>query len=183
VAAGVPPAFHRGSAVYGLNYLAGLPRLGLKNKPKGLMKKYITYAMGALFATIAVSIAAPDKDTMMEKEKAAWQAFKDKKSDEFNKLLSPNFMAVYSDGIQTKQKEIDSMQKWDLKSFALSDFNLVMTDADTALMTYHVKVEGTADGKDASGDYNAGSIWQMKKGEWHPIFHTNMKEEKPAATQ
>jgi len=145
------------------------------------MKKYITYAMAALFATIAVSIAAPDKDAMMEKEKAAWQAFKEKKSDEFKKLLSPNFMAVYSDGIQTKQKELDSMQKWDLKSFSLSDFNLVMTDPDTTLVTYHVKVEGTMEGKDMSGDYNAGSIWQMKKGEWHPIFHTNMRQE--AATK
>ena len=37
------------------------------------MKKYITYAMTALFATIAVSIAAPDKDAMTAKEKAAWQ--------------------------------------------------------------------------------------------------------------
>jgi hypothetical protein len=145
------------------------------------MKKYITYAMTVLFATIAVSIAAPDKDAMVAKEKAAWQAFKDKKSDEFKKLLSADFMGVYADGIQTKQKEIDSMQKWEMKSFDLSDFNLVMTDKDTALVTYHVKVEGTADGKDASGTYNAGSIWQMKNGEWHPIFHTNMKEEKPAS--
>ena len=47
------------------------------------MKKYITCAMTAFLATIAVSIAAPDKDAMMAKEKAAWQAFKDKKSDEF----------------------------------------------------------------------------------------------------
>ena len=137
--------------------------------------------MAALFATIAVSIAAPDKAAIEAKEKAAWQTFKDKKSDEFKKLLSPNFMAVYSDGIQTKQKEIDSMQKWDLKSFALSDFNLVMTDPDTALVTYKVKIEGTMEGKDMSGDYNAASIWQMKKGEWHPIFHTNMKEEKPSS--
>jgi hypothetical protein len=149
------------------------------------MKKYITYAMTALFATIAVSIAAPDKDAMMAKEKAAWQAFQDKKSDEFKKLLSPDFMAVYSDGVQTKQQEIDSMQKWDMKSFSLSDFKLVMTDADTAVVTYQVKVEGTADGKDASGNYNAGSIWQMKNGEWHPIFHTNIKQEAAAkpATQ
>ncbi len=145
------------------------------------MKKLICYTIITSFAAIAVSIAAPDKDAMMEKEKAAWQVFKEKKSDEFKKLLSPNFMAVYSDGIQTKQKELDSMQKWDLKSFSLSDFNLVMTDPDTALVTYHVKVEGTMEGKEMSGDYNAGSIWQMKKGEWHPIFHTNMKQE--AATK
>jgi len=144
------------------------------------MKRYITCTIAAFFAMIAVSIAGPDKDAMMAKEKAAWQAFKDKKSDEFNKLLSPNFMGVYSDGIQNKQQEIDSMKNWDMKSFDLSDFNLVMTDKDTALVTYHVKVEGTADGKDASGTYNAGSIWQMKNGEWHPIFHTNMKQEAAA---
>ena len=146
------------------------------------MKKYMTYAMTAFFATIAISIAAPDQDAMMTKERAAWQAFKDKNGDEFKRLLSPNFMGVYSDGIQTKQQEIDSMKKWDMKSFALSDFNLVMTNADTALVTYQVKVEGTEEGKDASGTYNAGSIWQMKNGEWHPIFHTNSRVEAATAT-
>ena len=30
-------------------------------------------------------------------------------------------------------------------------------------------------GKDASGNYNAGSVWQMKNGEWHAIFHTTLK--------
>ena len=89
-------------------------------------------------------------------------------------------MAVYADGIQTKQQEIDSMKKWEMKSFALSDFNLVTTDANTALVTYQVKVEATVEGKDASGTYNAGSIWQMKSGEWHPIFHTNIKQEAAA---
>jgi hypothetical protein len=144
------------------------------------MKKYMTYAVTALFATIAVSIAAPDQDTMMKKEKAAWQAFKDKKTDEFTKLLSSNFMAVYADGIYNKQQEIDSMKKWDMKSFALSDYKLVMTDADTALVTYTVMVEGTADWQDASGNYNAASIWQMKNGGWHPIFHTNIKQQAAA---
>jgi hypothetical protein len=144
------------------------------------MKKYLAYAMTALFATIAVSIAAPDKDTMMEKEKAAWQAFKDKKSADFKKLLSADMMAVYSDGIQTLQKELDSMQKWDMKSFSFSDFNAVFPDADTATLTYKVKVEGTVEGKDASGTYNAGSVWRMKNGEWRAVFHTNMKEEAAA---
>jgi len=122
--------------------------------------------MTAFFATIAISIAAPDKGAMMTKEKAAWQSFKDKKTDEFTKLLSPDFMAVYADGIQTKQQEIDSMKKWDMKSFALSDFNLVMTDASTALVTYQVKVEATVEGKDASGIYKrrvdlANEEWRM----------------------
>ena len=145
------------------------------------MKKYITYAMTAFFATIAVSIAAPDKDAMIAKEKAAWQSFKDKKSDEFKKLLHADFMSVYADGIQTQQKEIDSMNTWDLKSFSFSDVNVVFPDADTATITYKVTIEGMSGGKDASGTYNAGSVWRKHKGEWHPIFHTNTKEEKPAS--
>ena len=140
------------------------------------MKKYITYAMTALFATIAVSIAAPDKDAIMAKEKAAWQAFKDKKSDDFKKLLSADFMGIYAAGFYPLQKELDAIQQWDMKSFSFSDFNLVMTNADTAVVSYKVKVEGTYQGKDASGDYNAASIWQMKKGQWRAIFHTDVKE-------
>ena len=145
------------------------------------MKKYITYAITAFFATIAVSIAAPDKDAIMTKEKAAWQAFKDKKSDEFKKLLSAGFMGVYSDNIYTVQKQIDDMQKWDMKSFSFTDMNVVFPDADTATITYKVMVEGTYGGKDVSGNYNAGSVWRKHNGVWHAVFHTDMKEEKPSS--
>jgi hypothetical protein len=145
------------------------------------MKKYITYTMTAFFATIAVSIAVPDKDAIMAKEKAAWQTFKDKKSDEFKKLLSADFMGVYSDDIYTLQKQMDGMQKWDMKSFAFTNMNVVFPDADTATITYKVMVEGTFGGKDASGAYNAGSVWKKQKGEWHVVFHSDMKEEKPSS--
>ena len=137
--------------------------------------------MAAFFATIAVSIAAPDKDAMMTKEKAAWQTFKDKKSDEFKKLLSADFMGVYSDDIYALQKQVDAMQKWDMKSFSFTDMNVVFPDADTATITYKVMVEGTYGGKDASGTYNAGSVWKKHKGEWHAVFHSDTKEEKPSS--
>jgi hypothetical protein len=144
------------------------------------MKKYITYTITAFFAMIAVSISAADKAAIEAKEKAAWQTFKDKKSDEFKKLLSPNFVGVYSDGIYNLQKQVADMQKWDMKSFSFSGTNVEMTDADTAVISYKVKIEGTNEGKDASGAYHCGSIWQMKNGEWHAIFHTNVKEETAA---
>ena len=144
------------------------------------MKKYITYAMTALFATIAVSIAAPDKEAMMAKEKAAWQAFKDKKSDDFKKVVDKDFRGVYAEGISDMQKELSDMQKWDMKSFAISDYTAFSDEKDVIVTTYTVKVEGTFEGKDASGTYNAGSVWKMEKGAWLAIFHTNVKKEKPA---
>jgi hypothetical protein len=144
------------------------------------MKKLMIYTMTALFATIAVSVAAPDKDAMMAKEKAAWQAFKDKNAADFKKVVAADFLGVYAEGISDMKKELDDMQKWDMKSFAISDYTAVASGADTMISTYKVTVEGTYDGKDASGTYNAGSVWKMKKGAWQAIFHTNVKEA-PAA--
>jgi hypothetical protein len=144
------------------------------------MKKLMIYTMTALFATIAVSIAAPDKDAMMAKENAAWQAFKDKNAADFKKVVAADFLGVYAEGVSDMKKEVDDMQKWDMKSFAISDYTAVASGADTMMSTYKVTVEGTYDGKDASGTYNAGSVWKMNKGAWQAIFHTNVKVESAA---
>ena len=136
--------------------------------------------MTALFATIAVSIAAPDKDAIMAKEKAAWQAFKDKNAADFKKVVDKDFRGVYAEGVSNMEKELSDMQKWDMKSFAISDYSAFSDEKDVIVTTYTVKVEGTFEGKDASGTYSAGSVWKMEKGVWMAIFHTNVKEEKPA---
>src|SRR5437763_11810926 len=110
----------------------------------------MSYTMVALLATVAISIASPDKDAMMAKEKAAWQAFKDKKSDDFKKVVHADFRGVYAEGISDMQKELDDMKKWDMKSFTISDYNVISVGADTVMSAYRVVVEGTYDGKDAS---------------------------------
>jgi len=140
------------------------------------MKRLITYATVALLATVAISTAATNDTAMLEKEKAAWQAFKDKKQDDFKKVLSANLMAVYAEGFSDMQKELADMQKWDMKSFAISDYKVTSAGSDTVVTTYKVVVEGTYDGKDQSGTYNAGSVWKKQNGEWQAIFHTNVKE-------
>jgi hypothetical protein len=145
------------------------------------MSKHITYAMTLLFATAALTFAAPDKDAMIAKEKAAWQAFKDKKADDFKKVVSADVVAVYAEGMMNMQGELDTMKKRDMKSFSLSDFNVVTPDADTVVISYKAKVESTTDGKDDSGDYNCGSIWHLKNGQWQAIFHADMKAEAAAA--
>jgi hypothetical protein len=147
---------------------------------KDIMKKYISYTMIALLATVAVSTAATNEDAMMEKEKAAWQAFKDKKPDDFKKVVSAKLVAVYTEGMSDMQKELADMQKWDMKSFAISDYKVTSDGPDTIVSTYKVAVEGTYDGKDQSGTYNAASVWKKQNGQWQAIFHTNVKEESAA---
>jgi hypothetical protein len=132
--------------------------------------------MIALFATLAVSTAASNEDMMQEKEKAAWQAFKDKKPDDFKKVVSPKLVAVYAEGTSDLQKELADMQKWDMKSFAISDFKVMSTGPDTCVTTYKVALEGSYDGKDQTGTYNAASVWKKVSGQWQAIFHTNIKQ-------
>ena len=140
------------------------------------MKKYMTYAVTAFFATITISLAAPDKAAIEAKENAAWQAFKDKKADDFKKIVDKNLHCVYAEGLSDMQKELADMQKWDMKSFSISDFTAFSDEPNVMLTTYIVKIEGTYDGKDMSGTYNAGSVWKQKKGAWMAIFHTNIKQ-------
>ena len=142
------------------------------------MKKYISYTMMALLGTVALSTAASTEDVMQEKEKAAWQAFRDKKPDDFKKVVSPNLVAVYAEGMSDLQKELADMQKWDMKSFAISDYKVTSDGSDTVVTTYKVTIEGAYDGKDQTGTYNAASVWkkQKAKGEWQAIFHTNVKQ-------
>jgi len=144
------------------------------------MKKYISSTIIALLATVAISTAATNDNALQEKEKAAWQAFKDKKPDDFKKLVSANLVAVYAEGMSDMQKELADMQKWDMKSFAISDYKVTSDAPGTVVTTYKVAVEGTYDGKDQSGTYNAASVWKKQKGEWQAIFHTNVKEQTAA---
>lgn len=144
------------------------------------MKKQITYLVTAILATIAVSNAAtPDKAAMEGKEKAAWKAFKDKNEAEFKKLVDKDVRGVYDTGVANMAKELDAMKKWDMKSFAISDYDIFSDEKDVIVSTYTVKVEGTFDGKDMSGTYNAGSVWKKEGNNWLAIFHTNIKQAAP----
>jgi len=140
------------------------------------MQKQIAYLCTTLLATVAVSIGAPSQDEMMEKEKAAWEAFKGKDAAAFQKLVDHDVVAVYDNGIKGMDQELADMKKMDMKSFAISDFKAHSDEKDVVVTSYTVKIEGTMDGQDMGGTYNAGSVWKMENGKWLAIFHTNIKQ-------
>ncbi len=144
------------------------------------MKKSLTYAVAVLLATVAVSFAGPDKAAVQAKETAAWQAYKDKNADAFKKVVDKDIRCVYADGVSNMAKELADMKNWDIKSFTLSDFDMFTDEPDVIVTTYTVKLEATAEGKDMSGTYTAGSVWKQEKGDWLAIFHTNVKQEAAA---
>src|SRR5438128_9754809 len=141
------------------------------------MKNRIAYAVTALIASIAVSISAPDKAAIEAKEKEACETFKGQNAEGYKKVVDKDFRGAYAEGISDMAKELSDMKKWDMKSFTISDYTAFSDKKDVIVTTYVVKIEGTFDGKDASGTYNAGSVWKQEKGAWMAIFHTNVKAE------
>jgi len=141
------------------------------------MKKLIALALLTLFATSTALFASPDKDTLITAEKNAWQSLKDKKWDDFKKIFSADFRGVYGSGINKLDKEMSEVKTLDLKSYTLGDMEVVFIDKDAVLLAYPVTVEGTEDGKDASGKMNAASIWKKEGNDWRCVFHTDMKAE------
>ena len=141
------------------------------------MKRLITCSVTALLVSAAISFAkTPGKDEIMKKETAAWQAYKDKNADEFKKLVDKDFRGVYAEGIAMLSKEMDDMQKWDMKSVTIGDYDSFSDEKDVIVTTYTVKLEGSYGGKDMSGTYNCGTVWKLENGKWLAIFHTNIKQ-------
>ena len=144
------------------------------------MKRFITYSVAVFFAMTVIGLAGADEDAIQAKEKAAWQAFKDKKGDDFKKVVDKDFRGVYAESIANMDTELADMKKWDMKSFAISDYKTFSDEKDVIVSTYVVKLEGTYDGKDASGTFNAGSVWKKEGSDWLAIFHTNVRQEAAA---
>lgn len=142
------------------------------------MKKSLTCTVALLLAGVAISFAkTPDTDAIKAKETAAWQAFKDKKADDFKKVVDKDFKGVYAEGVSDMAKEMSDMSKWDMKSFSISDYISFSDEKDVIVTTYTIKLEGTYEGKDMAGTYNCGTVWKEENGKWLAIFHTNVKAE------
>jgi ketosteroid isomerase-like protein len=172
----IPRPRDRGCNISSGHFDRAWPSLPPSLLTTNFMKRLICFTIIASFAVIAVSFAAPDKATMEAKEKAAWQSFKDKNAGDFQKVVDKDIRCVYDKGISNMQSELDDMKKWDIKSFEITDYNIFSDEKDVVVATYKVKVEGTYDGKDMSGNYNAGSVWKKEGKDWLAVFHTNIKQ-------
>src|SRR5689334_13815264 len=115
------------------------------------MKRIFIIATTTFFTITAISFASPGKDEIVSAEKGAWQSIKDKKFDQFQKMVATDFRGVYASGINTADKENAEVRTLDLKSFTLGEVNVIFVGKDTAMTTYSVEIQGTEAGKDISG--------------------------------
>jgi hypothetical protein len=116
---------------------------------------------------------------VIDLEKATWETYKNKQADAFKKYFAKEYNGVYAEGIKSLDTEVADMAKTDLRSYSFADTNVTFPSAGVAVITYKVTGQGTFDGKDMSGTYNAASVYVQREGKWLGVFHTEVKAQQP----
>jgi Domain of unknown function (DUF4440) len=116
-----------------------------------------------------------DAGTIADLEATVWQAYKNKQTRSFKKLLYKTYYGVYADGIKTLDMEVADMEKADLHAFSFGDIQVEFPNANIAIITYRATQQATSDGKDVSGTYYNESVWVKKGEKWLNTLHTAIK--------
>ena len=145
------------------------------------MKRITAVTLTALLATITCGFAA-DADMLIEKEKATWEAFKNKDEPGYRKLLATDYREVMPARLGDLSASMKSMRETEMKSYSLHDPKCVFPDPETAIVTYKVTLNATQKGKDISGTYNSGAVWRKMGADWRLIFYGEAAPEKATAS-
>lgn len=83
-----------------------------------------------------------------------------------------DYSIIEPDGaVSNKAQDIKSVtdKKFILKSATMSDFKCRMLGDNAAIVTATLKMSGTEDGEDFSGDYRATDVFEKKDGKWMAV--------------
>ena len=84
-------------------------------------------------------------------------------------LEAEDYSIIEPDGnVSTKAQDIKSVtdKTFVLKSATMSDFKCRMLGDNAAVVTCMLKMSGTEDGKDFSGDFRGTDVFEKKNGKW-----------------
>ena len=111
-------------------------------------------------------------------EKKFWQSMVDEDTETALSMLAEPSMMVSSHGVMkfdhTAYRQMAEHGSKVIKSFELSDMNVMFPTKDTAVITYKAKQAMSTRGK--SGQINQemadSSVWTRNNGKWCCVMHT-----------
>ena len=123
--------------------------------------------------------------TLINLEKKFWQSMVDEDTDTALEMLNEPALMVTSQGaLQFNHREYREMAEKGqmvIKSFELSDVNVMFPNEDTAVLTYKVRQSMGERGEDESEAVEQlmadSSVWMRKDGEWRCFMHTETEIE------
>ena len=135
-----------------------------------------------MVAGLATAGFGADADAELKALTQQWLDAYQKSDAAFLKnLYADDYFVVEPDGaVTTKAEDIKSVtdKTFVLKSSTMSDFKCRMMGENSACVTALLKLTGTAEGEEFSGDYRALDVFEKKDGKWMAVVSQVTKVQK-----
>jgi hypothetical protein len=106
------------------------------------------------------------------KEKAIWDAIKNKDYAGFEGMLADNFLEVLPDGVMDRAGSLAGVKQFEPSEINFSDWKFQSIDKDLFLVVYTVSVKGKFAGQEVPSDpVRSSSVWVYRGGKWLGAFH------------
>jgi hypothetical protein len=107
------------------------------------------------------------KGQIIALETAGWEAWKNKDSSWTRDNVTAEFLLINSDGVSNKAKVIKATATdCEVKGYSLDNFNFVILDKDSVLMTYTAKQDGVCNGKTIPANVRASVVYVKRGAKW-----------------
>jgi hypothetical protein len=130
----------------------------------------LVIAIGALSTAFGQTKITDDsklKGQIIALETAGWEAWKNKDSSWTRDNVTAEFLLINSDGVSNKAKVIKATATdCEVKGYSLDNFNFVILDKDSVVMTYTAKQHGVCNGKTIPANVRASVVYVKRGAKW-----------------
>ncbi len=106
------------------------------------------------------------------KEKAIWEAIKNKDYDAFAAMLADEQVEVLDIGVLDKAGSIAGVKELEISEVSFSDWKLLPIDKDAVVLTYKVDYKGKYKGRAfPPASSRSSSAWVHRGGKWVAMYH------------
>lgn len=106
------------------------------------------------------------------KEKAIWEAIKQKDYTAYADMLADDQVEVLSDGVHDKAGSVAGVKDFEPSEVTFSDWKYVPIDKDGVIIAYTVAMKGKYKGKDFPLEsHRSTSVWMRRNNKWLAVFH------------
>ena len=130
----------------------------------------LAIAIGTLSIAFGQTKIANDsklKGQIIALETAGWEAWKNKDSSWTRDNVTAEFLLINSDGVSNKAQVIKATATdCEIKGYSLDNFNFVIQDKDSVLMTYTAKQDGLCNGKTIPANVRASVVYVKRGAKW-----------------
>jgi uncharacterized protein (TIGR02246 family) len=135
-----------------------------------------------MVAGLATGGFAAGADAELKKVEEQWlDAYMKSDASFLKNLEADDYTIVEPDGtVSTKADDIKSVtdKKFVLKSATMSDYKCRMLGDNYAVVTAALKMSGSDDGEEFSGDFRALDVFEKKDGKWMAVSSQLTKVQK-----